>query len=217
MTVTINKDFRGLVSGTEYEFKFNNSAIKSVCVVGDNGCGKSSLLNAIVGNYADNSWSIVTDNKRQLKSYITISDHNFEIVFGFDAAMEAGSNLATSYDASAYIDNAGFYADRKSHGEGELIYIDNFFRKIKDKIIPDRTLICLDEFDKGFSLGNQVKAINFIHTLVYKYKCSVLFTTHNPFLMMDEVVVYDFQTRKYILSDEYILEKTKYKISKNGH
>lgn len=217
MKVTIEKDFRGLKQGTLYDFPFG--AIKDFCIVGENGCGKTSLLNAIVGKFTpkdkDGYGPITNQNKRKLSENISLSDHDFEVGFGFDASKEGSATIDTAYDASAYLNNGGFYADRKSHGEGELIYISTFLAKIKDKIIPNKTLICLDEFDKGLSLTNQVKVINLIERFAYQSKCNVLYSTHNPFLIQQSLVVFDFEKNEFVASDEYLTEKTGFKLVKS--
>lgn len=219
MKIRINKDFRGFKEGVEHNLNFSDS-INTICIVGDNGSGKSSLLDAIVGNFISSkkqySDTILDDKKSKLKDYITLSEHNFEVVFGFNAHLEGGSTLDTSFDASAYVTSGAFYADRKSHGEGEMIYLSNFINKIKDQIIPNKTLICLDEFDKGFSLKNQIRANNLINRFVYEFKCKVLFTTHNPFLIYQETIVYNLEKQEFQISSKYLKETTGFKLEKCG-
>lgn len=57
-----------------------------------------------------------------------------------------------------------------------MIYIDRFLSKIIPQIIPDKTLIVLDEADAGFSLQKQSKYINLIEHLCFVKKASVLLT-----------------------------------------
>ena len=93
MKILVNKDFRNLKEGTEYDLAFTEN-INTICIVGDNGSGKSSLLDAIVGNFISPkkqySDTILNDKKSKLKNYITLSEHNFEAVFGFNAHLEGG-------------------------------------------------------------------------------------------------------------------------------
>lgn len=217
MKVIIENDFRGLIKGSEYEFKFKDNLIESMCIVGKNGCGKSSLMNAITGKFTKNTGmygSIVDNNRISLSKNISIIDHEFDACFGFDASKEGSATIDTSYDASSYVENGGFYADKQSHGEGEMTYLGTFLDRIKPNIIPNKTLICLDEFDKGFSLKNQLLAINLVNRFVMELKCKVLYCTHNPFLMIQSYFVYDFIKKEYVESTDYILDVTGFLIQK---
>lgn len=59
-----------------------------------------------------------------------------------------------------------------------------------------------------------LKYSNIIYNFSYKYKVDIIAITHNPFTMKDLLVVYDFEKRKIVDSDEYIKDIAKLEIKK---
>lgn len=95
-----------------------------------------------------------------------------------------------------------------------MIYIDTLLSKIKSSIVPEKTLLVLDEVDAGLSLSTQTKVINMVQNLVYKNLCDVIIITHNPFLISDSILVFDFAKNQFKSSDSYLEEKTGFSIKK---
>ncbi len=212
MKIKVIKDFRNLKEGFEYDFSLLKS-INYICLVGDNGCGKSSILHALRGYKND----IPTDSLhetdfKKLKDNIEV-EHDYEKIFYFDNIKDNGSDLMVSYDAINFLESGGFYTKAKSHGESSLIYLDIFLNKIKNKIVEGKTLLVLDEIDNGFSIKNMSRFINIIEYLTLKQKCDVLVISHNPFFIQSSIFVYDVSKRTIVYSADFIKEQTGFELN----
>lgn len=202
--INVTKDFRCFKQGESFDFS-HLSELKHILLVGENGSGKSTLFQSVRGKYEKPiySTSMILSSIKQNVSPHFLVESDYEVVYGFDARVEGGSSLENSFDASAYVESGAFTADKLSHGQSEIYLINKFVKRIESQIIKDRTLILLDEFDKGFSLSNQIKSINIINYLVSK-GCHVLSISHNIFLIKSSMIVYDMISKKEMLARTYI-------------
>ena len=131
MKITITNDFRGLKKDVIYDFT-DLKQFNRICVAGENGCGKSSLFQALRGFKNDAKTSSLYES-----DFITLSkninvEHEYEKIFYFDRVKDDGANMSVAYDASGYIEAGGFHTRDKSHGQSSLFYMDNFIRKISN-------------------------------------------------------------------------------------
>ena len=206
MKITVKNDFRNLKKGDVYDFTDINK-LKTITVVGKNGCGKSSIFQALRGTKDDiKNDSLYKNDFLKLKDNIEV-EHSYEKIFYLDSVKDNGSDLNNAYDASAYVNSGGFYTKDKSHGESSLLYLSMFLDKIKKDIVENKTLIVFDEFDKGFSLELQAKVRDIIYNISEKHNVHIITISHNPILIYKSYIVYDMEKREMVSSSKYLNDK----------
>lgn len=206
MKITVKNDFRNLKKGDVYDFTDINK-LKTITVVGNNGCGKSSIFQALRGTKDDiKSDSLYKNDFLKLKDNIEV-EHSYEKIFYLDSVKDNGSDLNNAYDASSYVNSGGFYTKDKSHGESSLLYLSMFLDKIKKDIVEIKTLIVFDEFDKGFSLELQAKVRDIIYNISEKHNVHIITISHNPILIYKSYIVYDMEKHEMVSSSEYLNDK----------
>ena len=109
MKITVTKDFRGLKAGWEYKFPLREHG--SCTIVGENGCGKSSLLQALRGKIKEKSASLYRDEFNDLSNNIDI-EHDYERILFLDAVKDNGTDYMNAYDAVGLVNSGGFQAGK---------------------------------------------------------------------------------------------------------
>ena len=211
MKITVTKSFRGIPEGRVYDFTLL-STFGYIIIVGENGCGKSSIFQALRGTIPNSTNSLRKHDFEELSNNITV-EHDFEKIFFLDAVMDNGNDFLVAFTASHYIDSGGFAKKNLSHGQGAISDLKLFTNRIKDQIVPGKTLVVLDEVDHGLSLVNQT---NFVLPIEYLLQlgCNVIAISHNPFLMIQCKIVYNFVDGNFEASNKYIQQAVSFDIKK---
>lgn len=206
LKITVDKETRGLKAGTVYDFTEGIDATRCLAIVGENGCGKSTVMQALRGKYDTRSQSLYKSDFKTLSEDFTV-EADYEEYFFFDAVKDNGTDFMNAYDASNFLQSGGMAANRMSHGQGALMYLSKFLDDNVKRIKEGKTLVVFDEVDGGLSLANSARFINLVRNLAWHHKCHVVVISHNPFFIIDMVECYDFPNKQYIASSEYV-EKT---------
>jgi predicted ATPase len=217
MKITVKSDFRNFKAGDVFDFSIIDK-IRTITVVGENGCGKSSLFHALRGLYKgvfgyNTNRSLYETDFKLLGLNIEV-EHSYEQILFLDNIKDNGTDMNVAYDASSFISNGGWASQNLSHGQCSIFHINKFITENKEKIIPNKTLFVFDEIDNGFSLGYMGKFINLIKKIAFAKDngCHIIVISHNPFFIKQSLICYDFENKKFENSDIYIEEKTGFKI-----
>lgn len=211
MTITVTEDFRNFKAGDVIDFT-GLEKFQSITVVGENGCGKSTILQALRGQTGKTT-SLYKSDFEKLGKNVKI-EHSYENVLFFDAVKDNGNDFMVGFDAVNYVNAGGFATKNLSHGQGALYYISKFLQENEKNIVPGKTLLVFDEIDNGLSLQNMSKFVNFIHKMMYERKCHVLIASHNPFFIVQSYICYDMEEKKLKSSQTYVKEATGFTVTK---
>ena len=176
-------------------------------IVGENGCGKSTILEAIAVSYGFNpeggtkNFNFSTKETHScLYDFITIVKGVKKPRDGFFLRAESFYNVATNID-ELNLENSygGKFLHKRSHGEA-------FFSLIMNKFTGN-SLYILDEPEAALSPTRQMSLISRIDELV-KQGSQFIIATHSPILMAyPNSVIYqikeDIQRVKYEDSENY--------------
>ena len=105
MKIEVIKDFRNQKVGFTYEFESLKEKRLQV-IVGENGCGKSSIFHALRGSLPKQGASLNIDDWRSLSKNVKI-EHNYDKILFLDGIEDDGRNMNVSYSATNLIKSGG--------------------------------------------------------------------------------------------------------------
>lgn len=202
------------------EFNFDFSKHPEILIAGDNGCGKSTLVNVIRDYQCDNSKddpNAVYQTKlgycdiRGFKNKVEIST-DFTRFYFISAEFDDPTSLNNSASAEALLENGGFQTKRMSTGQRGLAMLSKWLEENKEHW-DEKTLLVFDEVDKGFDLSRQVGMSNMYRNLHKKFNVSILAVTHTLFPILAREEMFYFEFRKMVSSKFYCWMKTGYNIT----
>lgn len=209
LKIKVVKDFRGFKEGENLDFF---EITRNLCIIsGDNGCGKTSMMQALRGHFIANKKLKKTSSLKE-SDYVELSsnievEEDYDHVIYFDSVNDAGDNFLNAADASSYIEMGGFATRHLSHGQTQMYYVKQVLEKlekIKESGEEKKVLLILDEFDKGFSLKLQSKVYNILTNISYKYKCDVICISHNYLLLEKMGYFFNMEKRNLDFIDHYL-------------
>lgn len=183
-----NEDFRCYKAGDEIEF---NSGIN--LIVGEQGCGKSSLFEAIIKN-----WGILTVD------YDPNSDYLFFDTESMNPRLEDSFRAHRNFDSvtqfekakdQSLIDRFALELNVKSHGQA-MLPLALAHKKAK------RKTIFIDEPEAGLSIRSQYKVL--AHYKELSKNNQLVIATHSPIFMQEVGKVLSLEHRKWMSADEFI-------------
>jgi len=186
--IQFDEDFRRYKAGEVLEFKAGINLI-----VGDQGCGKSSVFEAIIKN-----WGILTVDYDRDSDYIFLDtesmnprlDESYKAHREFESWREEDKAKA---DAAVNRFAKGYY--EQSHGQIMLpLLLAN--KKVKNKTI------FIDEPEAGLSIRSQYKVLN--HYRELSKNNQLIVATHSVIFIKEIGEVLSLEHKKWMSSDEFI-------------
>lgn len=214
INIEILKSFNNLEKGSKYAFDFSDRFY--YLIVGKNGCGKSSLLNSIRATKCNNADMKLSDWERKLgyseiiryKDNVNI-DTDFEKIFFLSSEFDDPLSLNNAASAQSLIANGGFAVRHNSNGEKSMQLLGKWIHE-NGKDFDDKSLIVLDEIDKGFDITYQSRLLHLIGVLNEKYGVNCLVISHHSLPILIADIVYDFESRHSSLPTTYLMLNTEY-------
>lgn len=200
LKITAIKPFRTIKKDEVFVFD------KSInIIVGNNGSGKSSLLQALRGKFDTTSKSLLSSDYSKLAECVEI-EADYDKFFFLDPVNDNSMSIMNSFHALSFLENDGLQHSKISHGQQQHLQFNQFTAKLETyrKSNPDtKIMLVLDEFDKGFDLLTQSKTINALTGLASQFKADIICITHSLLVVLGFKQVFDMTNRVSIDTDSY--------------
>lgn len=175
--VKANDDFRSFKKGYTATFDYRDT--DTIFLMGINGCGKSTIVQAIRGELNSNSdaeskWGAKYDCAI-VKEKFDITNEGFEKIFHLDIdGLDNAYSMYNACDATSYFENGGWGMKNLSSGEKSVMYLAKLCKNIIDN---ESTLIIVDEMDNHLDCGMRMKFGAWLNKIFPKSKKLII--THD--------------------------------------
>ena len=177
ITIRAKNDYRSFKK--DYTVTLDYNDVNTIYLMGKNGCGKSTLTQAIRGKINSNS-----DAQRKWNAKDVCSDilDEFDVVInGFDKiyhldidGLDNTTSMWNAADATGYVEFGGWQTSRLSAGEKSVMMFSKLREQVEDN---ENTLIILDELDGHFDTEFTLNFPKLLNKLFPKSK--KLIVTHD--------------------------------------
>lgn len=228
MILTLKDDFRCFKKDESFEIIFDQREEKEgkannrfIFIIGDNGCGKSTLIKAIRHNITTTFKTYFGSTRKKERSFmleqeieeiskhIVVSDiDDYDMIAALDGEMDNPNYYANATSAEDYVDNGGFTVKNMSNGFKSIITFIDWLKDLKEQMPPyGRTLILLDEVDRGWKIEFTTNMLEILNK--HFSGCDFLIISHNPLTWAsNKAKMYDIETKSYTDAEKYFFNKT---------
>lgn len=165
ITIKAKDDFRSFKKDYEVNFEFDKTKVNFL--MGKNGCGKSTVIQAIRGTLNSNNdkdirWAARQDCENITKHF-DVNIEGFDNVYHLDIdGLDDNLSMFNAASAEDLIDLGGFGMNRLSQGERTLIMLTRLKQMVKDN---ENTLVIFDELDNHLDFDFRVKFVSWLNKL----------------------------------------------------
>ena len=206
INIKFNKDYRSVFkAGQEIHIPIQMMGI--TYLVGQNGCGKSTILRAIRNTNDSMHKKLKHDfdgcrNKKLSSVMDAQRDGIIEItglekythIFAFDAEVDDCTNGLNAASAYGFVTGGGWAAQFTSRGQtagAQFIKFIKYFNECAKKAIEGdgrfQPLVIIDEIDESLDLRMQVKWNEILADHFATWLADILVVSHNPICMLSKV------------------------------
>jgi ABC-type Mn2+/Zn2+ transport system ATPase subunit len=205
LKITALENFRTFKKGQYFELDVSQNVN---ILVGNNGCGKSTLIHAIRGRFGEKA----SNNFLNEKDFANVAEKfevksNYDKCFFYDSIKDDGESKNLCFDAVAYIQGGGYQSNQLSHGQKSMFYLNRVITdivKFRQNDTESIALLVLDEPDKGFDLKSQFDFYAVLGLLSKKYSIDILVSTHNYFAISAANMIFNVATKEWVHSSVYL-------------